>query len=331
MKEHDVIGIGSPLLDITFEVTESFLKENNLKKGQMHLITREQSSELLKKLQNYKAKISPGGSSANTLAGVSYLGGKSILLGKIGNDSHGKTYEQKTKEEGVVSILSKHPSEITGHAITFITPDFERTFATHLGASLFFRKENIPEDKIKNSKILHIEGYQLADPELLKAIYNSVKIAKENNLLISLDLSDGYLVKNNKSLFMDFIKEYVDIVFANETEAIALTGKKPEDALLDISKICKIAIVKLGGAGSLIRTNNITYKIPPYVTKIVNTNGAGDMYSAGILYGILNNWDIEKSGKVASYSASLVVGKPEARYGPGLKKMTDKFISENKL
>jgi len=331
MKEHDVIGIGSPLLDITFEVTESFLEENNLKKGQMHLITEEESTELLKKLENHPAKISPGGSSANTLAGISYLGGKSIFLGKIGNDSHGKTYEKKTREEGVVSMLSKHPEKITGHAITFITPDFERTFATHLGASLYFRKENISESKIKNSKILHIEGYQLGSDELQKAVYHAAKIAKENNLLISLDLSDAGLVKNNKSLFNSFIKEYVDIVFANESEATALTGKNPELALLDISKICKIAIVKIGEKGSLIRTNNITYKIPPYLTKIINTNGAGDMYSASILFGIVNNWNIEKSGKVASYSASLVVGKPSARYGPELKNKIDKFISDNKL
>jgi sugar/nucleoside kinase (ribokinase family) len=146
-----------------------------------------------------------------------------------------------------------------------------------------------------------------------------------------LDLSDAGLVKNNKSLFNSFIKEYVDIVFANESEATALTGKNPELALLDISKICKIAIVKIGEKGSLIRTNNITYKIPPYLTKIINTNGAGDMYSASILFGIVNNWNIEKSGKVASYSASLVVGKPSARYGPELKNKIDKFISDNKL
>jgi len=331
MDEHDVIGIGSPLLDITFEVTESFLEENGLKKGVMHLITRDQSKELLKKLENHPVKISPGGSSANTLAGISYLGGKSIFLGKIGNDSHGKTYEQKTKEEGVVSMLSKHPDEITGHAITFITPDYERTFATHLGASLYFRKENIPEDKIKDSKILHLEGYQIGDVELRKAVYHAANIAKENKILVSLDLSDAGLVKANLKEFVDFIKEYVDIVFANESEAIALTGKKPEEALLEISKLCKIAIVKLGGNGSIIRTNNITYKIPPYLTKIMNTNGAGDMYSAAFLYGIVNDWDIDKAGKVASYSASLVVGRPEARYGPELKQKVDDFISKNKL
>lgn len=328
MKYH-VIGIGSALLDFTFEVSDSFLEELGLKKGEMKLIDREKSKEILNKLKDYPVKISPGGSASNTIAGVSYLGGNSAFIGKLGNDSHGKIYEEKTKEAGIATFFSKHETEITGHAITFITPDFERTFAVHLGASSHFKKEDLEESPIKESRILHLEGYQLGDPELQKVVYHAVKTAKENNLLVSMDLSDAGLVKQNLSLFKDFIKKYVDIVFANESESYAFTGKEPEDALLELSKLSDIVIIKLGENGSLIRANNTNYKIPSYKTKVINTNGAGDMYSAGILYGITNNIDFEKSGKIASYSASLVVGKPEARYGPELKDKIDKFISEN--
>ena len=329
MEKYQVIGIGSALLDITFEVDDKLLSELGFKKGEMQLIDKARSNEILKKLKDYPVKISPGGSVSNTVAGVASLGGSSAFIGKIGNDSHGKLYEEKTNESGIASFLSKHPSEITGHAITFITPDFERSFAVHLGASLFFKKEDIIEDLIKKSKILHLEGYQLANKELNENIFYSAKIAKENNLLISLDLSDAGLVKNNLLIFKEFIRDYVDIVFANEFEAVAFTGKKEKEALDEISKICKIAIVKLGEKGSLIKSKDKIYEIPSYSIKIVNTNGAGDMYAAGILYGIANNFDLEKAGKIASYSASLVVGKPEARYGEGLREKMDKFISDS--
>jgi len=331
IKKYDVIGIGSPLLDLTFEVNDILLNELGLKKGQMKLIDKNQSSDILAKLKDYKNTISPGGSASNTISGISCLGGKAIFAGKLGNDSHGKTYEERIKEEGITSSCPIHPDEITGHAIALITPDFERTFATHLGASQYFEEKDIPEEMIKDSKILHLEGYQLANDILKSAVYRAVKIAKENQTLVSLDLSDAGLVRQNLDLFKDFIREYVDIVFANESEALAFTGKKDEDALIEISKLCDIAIVKLGEGGSLIRKDNNTYKIPSYKTKVVNTNGAGDMYSAGMLYGIVNDWHPEKSGKIASYSASLVVGKPEARYGEGLKLLIDKFISENNL
>jgi len=331
MKKYDVTGIGSPLLDITFDVNENLLLELGLKKGEMKLIDRNKSVELLSKLNNYSSQVSPGGSASNTIAGISSLGGKTVFLGKLGQDNHGNIYEEKTKNEGVYAILPKHPNEITGHAITFITPDFERTFATHLGASQYFTKEDVSEEAIKDSKILHLEGYQLASEELKKAVFHAAKIAKENNTTISLDLSDAGLVKNNLNLFKEFVKEYVDIIFANETEAQAFSGKEGEEALKEISKICNIVVVKLGEQGSLIKANDIIYKIPSYKTKVVNTNGAGDMYSAALLYGITNNLDLEKAGKIASYSASLVVGKPEARYGKGLKEKIDDFVSENKL
>jgi sugar/nucleoside kinase (ribokinase family) len=329
MKKYQVIGIGSALLDITFEVDDKLLSELGLKKGEMQLIDKERSKEILKKLENYPVKISPGGSVSNTIAGVATLGGSSAFIGKIGNDSHGKLYEEKTNESGIASFLSKHENEITGHAITFITPDFERSFAVHLGASLFFKKEDIIEDLIKKSKILHLEGYQLANKELNQNIFYSAKIAKENNLLISLDLSDSGLVKNNLALFKEFIKEYVDIVFANESEAEVFTGKKEKEALNEIFKLCSIAVVKLGEKGSLIKSKDKIYEIPSYKTKIINTNGAGDMYAAGILYGIANNLDLEQAGKIASYSASLVVAKQEARYGKGLREKMDRFISNN--
>ena len=328
MKKYDVLGIGSALLDLTFEVDDKLLSEMGISKGEMQLISKERSNEILKKLENYPYKSSPGGSASNTISGVAAMGGSSAFVGKIGNDSYGKLYEEKTNEIGIASFLSKQENEITGHAITFITPDFERSFAVHLGASLFFKKEDVTLDLIKHSKILHLESYQLANPDLCENIFYSAKMAKENNLIISLDLSDAGLVKSNLPLFKEFIENYVNVVFANESEAEAFTQKKEKEALEEISELCDIIIVKLGEKGSLIKSKEGLFEIPGFKVKVNNTNGAGDIYASGILYGLSNNLDLEKSGKLASYAASLVVASPGARLAKDLIMSLNNYKSE---
>jgi len=312
MKKYDVAGIGSPLLDFIFEVDDSILIEMNLKKGHMHLIDENKSKEILKRLEKFKVQTSPGGSAANTLAGIGILGGKAVFLGKIGNDEYGNIYEQKSSINGVKTKLARY-NKMTGHAITFITPDSERTFATHLGAALYFRKQDVFEEEIKNSKILHIEGYQLEDPELKETSLHAMKIAKVNNVKVSIDLADPGLIQRNLESLKRLVKDYADIIFVNETEAEAFTGKQKENALNEISNFCEIAIVKLGEKGSLIKSNNKIYKIPINKVNVINTNGAGDAYAAGILYSISYNIDIEKAGKIAAYISSQVVANKSAR------------------
>ena len=327
MKEYDVIGIGNPILDFTYNVKEEILSEIGLKKGSMQLVSNDQTKEIHKKLEKSSVKISPGGSCANTLSGIASLGGKVMFFGKVGDDKNGEIYEIKTKEDGVITSLSKHKEELTASAVTLITPDSERTFATFLGASVYFKKEDLINEEIKKAKILHLEGYQIANPELKKVIDHAVKIAKDNNIKISLDLSDAGVVKYNLLIFKEFVKNNVDILFANESEAFAFTGKKPKEAIDEIAKICSIAIVKTGSDGSLIKSKGKLHEISPYKTNLVNTNGAGDSYAAGFLYGLTKDYNIETSGKIASYVASLIVSKEEARYGKGLKEKVDNFFS----
>lgn len=321
-RKYDVCGIGSALMDLIFEVDDSVLEEIGLKKGEMHLIDKEKSKDILNKLEN--AKTCPGGSSANTLAGVAMLGGNAVFLGKIGKDEHGEAYESKTKEHGVNTNLSKHDNEMTGHAITLITPDAERTFATHLGSSLHLKKEDITEEDIKESKILHIEGYQL-EGDVKEAALHAMEIAKKNNVLISIDLADPAFVKRNLESLKEITKEYADIIFANENEAKAFTGKDEEEALHEISNICKIAAVKLGERGSLIKRDGKVHIIPINVVNVVNTNGAGDAYAAGILYSIAKDINIEKAGKIASFISSKVVASSGARVEKNLKEEIKNF------
>jgi len=308
----DIVGIGSPLLDFTVEAPESLLEEMELKKGQMHLIDQEKSRAIFKRLDGYKITKTPGGSAANTLAGIANLGGRCVLFGKIGNDPNGDIYKLESERAGVKTRLNKHEN-ITGHAITFITTDSERTFATHLGAALHFQKEDVIDDDIRNCKILHIEGYLMELPELREATIHAMQIAKKNGVKISIDLADPGLISRIYQILHKIVNEYCDIVFVNEEEAQAFTGKDKVDALNIIYSMCDVAVVKLGENGSLIKANDTIHSIPVYKTNVVNTNGAGDMYAAGVLYGIANNIPFEKAGRIGSYTSSLVVSQVGAR------------------
>ena len=184
-------------MEFLIEVDENEILEMDLKKGEMHLIDEEKSRKILKKMESYAVKTAPGGSSANTLAGVAALGGKAVFCGKVGKDKNGEIYEQKSMDYGVCTRLGRHDNKPTGHAVTFITPDSERTFATHLGAAMHLEKRDVFDDDIAKSKILHVEGYQIADPKLRETVLHAISIAKKNNTMVSVDLNDAGLVKAN--------------------------------------------------------------------------------------------------------------------------------------
>ncbi|MBN2039355.1 MAG: adenosine kinase [Spirochaetes bacterium] len=311
-KTYDVVGIGSPLVDFTVNVTDSMLKELEMEKGCMHLIDADKSKYIFEKIKEFRIEKTPGGSSANTLAGLSIFGGNGALMGKLGNDENAEYYIEMTEKCGTKSILKRHDS-ITGHAITFISPDFERTFSTHLGAASFFCEEDIDADVIRNSNILHVEGFLLELPENRKAVLHAMNIAMENGVKVSIDLADPGLIIRINDVIKDSVKKYADIVFVNETEAKAFTGREEEEALEILSEQCEVAVVKLGGLGSLIKTGKSTCRIPVNKADVVNTNGAGDMYAAGLLFGISRGIPVERAGRIASYASSLVVSQVSTR------------------
>jgi len=310
--KYDVFGIGSALMDFLVEVEDNELSELNLKKGQFHLIDEEDSKKLLKKIKKYPVKTFPGGSCANTLHGVAIFGGNPVFCGKIGRNSHGDIYEEKMFKSGVKPRLARS-EKITGHAITFITPDSERTFATYLGAALELKKADIFLEDLKQSRILHIEGYQLEDKGLRDVSSQAMQFAKKHNIKISVDLGDSGIVARNKADILKIIEKYADIVFANENEANALVGLEPLEALNGIAKLTEIAIVKVGRYGSYIKQGDAVYKIPGYRATPVDATGAGDMFAAGVLYGICSGYGVKICGHIGSYFAAKVVEEIGAR------------------
>lgn len=325
-KEFDIYGIGSALIDVLVEVDDSLLQNLGLRKGEMKLVNRIECDLIEKELKNYPSKKVPGGSTGNAIALAAKLGAKCFFCGVVGDDLNGSIYKEAMENDKVRLNLGKS-SQLTGHAITFITPDKQRTFAVHLGAALELDREHIAVSDLKRCKILHTEGYLLAEDGGLKdACLAAMEVAKKNEVLVSLDLSAPNIVRNNRAEFREIIKKYVDVVFANEEEAKAFIGKnigkndeshelhpEHEIALNELAKFCKIAVVKLGEHGSIIKAAGKITKIEPFKANAVDTTGAGDAYAAGFLYALCTGSSIEGCGKLGSYLAAKVVEKIGAR------------------
>jgi len=313
-SEFDVAGMGSALLDFTVKIGDDVVGALKLTKAGMQLVDAARSGEILSYLKknSYLIETSPGGSAANTLAGIANFGGRAVLFGRVGQDAQGDLYMAETEKAGVKANLGRD-SSATGHAITFITPDGERSFATHLGAALSLTKSDLDPLIISKSKIIHVEGYLFEPPNLREACFFAIKTAKESGVLVSIDLSDPGLIRRIHGVFGEALKAGTDIIFANEDEARAFTGFEDEKACGALSGLCSFAAVKLGERGSIIRTGGKTYRIPARKTEVANTNGAGDMYASGVLFGIARGYSPEECGRLGSYAASLVVAQAGAR------------------
>lgn len=309
----DVVGIGSALLDLIVDIKDEALDRLGLVKGSMQLIDEERSGEIMGLIKNMEVRVAPGGSAANTVAGLSRFGGTGLFMGKVGKDKNGDIYIRETERFGIESGIVRDDG-LTGHAITFITTDSERTFATHLGAAQRFSSGDVDRKALGRGKILHLEGYLFEPPALREACFYAMDAARQEGALISVDLSDPELIKRIAPVFRQVLGEYAGIVFVNEEEAVAYTGKEEESALADLAGVCDVAVVKLGSRGSIIGYGGNIHRVPVYQTEVVNTNGAGDMYAAGVLYGICRGVAIEDCGRYGSYASSLVVSQVGARY-----------------
>ncbi|MBN1156759.1 adenosine kinase [Candidatus Woesearchaeota archaeon] len=325
--KYDVFGLGNALMDFLIKVDESQLVKLNLEKGCMKIVDEKEIADVEKKLASLEKKMLPGGSEANTMAGIANLGGKALFCGTIGEDCHGLAYNQKLNEIGVTTHLKKRKGT-TGKVFALITPDHERTFATHFGVSLDIVKEQVAENDLINSRFFHLTGYQLEDSLLRKTTLHCMKIAKKHKVRISIDLADPALVKRNKKDITDILRRYAYVVFANEEEAKVLTGKEPEKALNIISKMAKIAVVKIGKNGSMVKHRDKVFRIPAFKVKAVDTTGAGDMYAAGFLFGLSRNFNLETCGRIASFAAAKVVSRLGARLDNSLKKEVEKIIGK---
>jgi len=276
-----VVGISHPLVDIYFNVKEAFLNKCGLTKGRFHHLDFN-SFKVIRNLvekQDHKLKMEPGGSVSNTLWGLNLFGLNVAEFGMIGKDSNGDYLNKKLKENGIGNFLSEHDLP-TGTVLCMITPDSERTFAVFRGAAEKFEESYIDTEKIFRSEVLYLTGFELESPGIQETVLNLSKSLKAAGVLIAFDLADSGVLKRNRLLFDEFVRDHVDIVFANEGEALEFTGENAEEAVDRLGGLCSLAVVKTGEKGSFINKDGNIFKIDARKAEPVDTTGAGDMYAA---------------------------------------------------
>jgi sugar/nucleoside kinase (ribokinase family) len=305
-----ILGIGNALVDVVTNIEdELILKKFALPKGSMQLVDSEKSDTIKSGTKSFNRTLASGGSAANTIHGLSLLGVPTGFIGSIGKDETGDFFENDLKNAGVRTHLQRHSSS-TGTAIALITPDSERTFATHLGAAVELNAEDLNPADFKGYDILYLEGYLIFNKPLVEA---ACKIAKANNMKIALDLASYNVVEAKLAEFKEILTNYVDIVFANEEEAKAFTGLDAETAVFRLSELCETAVVKVGSQGSWLKKGDEVIKIGTIQVDCKDTTGAGDLYASGFLYGVAINDTLENNGLYGAILSGKVIEIPGAR------------------
>ena len=303
-----IVGLGSALVDILVHESDDFIRRIGVEKGGMTLVDMPALQTILDQVSCSSTEV-PGGSACNTAVGIAQLGGRARFVGKRGNDDSGQFFQNALVERGVEPILMTSALP-TGRVLSIITPDAQRTMITYLGASADTQPQEIMPACFTDSAVVHMEGYLLFNPDLMVA---SLKAAKKAETLVSLDLASFTVVQQSKAILDDLIEAYVNILIANEDEALAYTGLKDEKlALARLAQQVDIAVLKVGARGSFIQDKDRICRIPVQGSgTAIDTTGAGDLWASGFLYGLVNGYAYEKSGRLASacgYEVCQVVG-----------------------
>jgi fructokinase len=297
------------------KVDDDFLLKNNLTKGSMKLIEMQEFESLKSTIKI--EKIEAGGSVANTMAGIAYLGGNPSFIGKINSDEFGKIY-RKSLEKINVNFLYPEKAEnlSTGASIIFITPDSERTMCTYLGISSQLAKTDINDDDIKDYEIIFLEGY-LWDKGISEEMFKHViNLAKKNNIEVAMSLSDIFCVTRHREDFFKLLKNDLNILIGNENEINELMQKKNLlDSINELKSINKLIIITRSENGSVAVLNNeITNCESTKVERILDLTGAGDLFAAGFLKEYLDKSNIKKCLQIGSVLAAKIIQKIGARF-----------------
>lgn len=307
-KSLQIIGVGHALVDIIAPCEEELLERFSLAKGTMRLTSVEEATTLYASMG--PAIETSGGSAANTCAGVASLGGKVGFMGKVGRDAFAEVFAHDIQSIGVSFNRTTGNSETpTGRCLILVTPDGERTMNTNLGAAAEFSEADLDHSAIEAAQILYLEGY-LFDPLAARAAFHTAAdFARANGTKVAFTLSDPFCVDRHREGFRAFIRDRVDVVFANEKELLSLyPGASFEEAGATLRTECSLAAITRSEKGSVILEGDRSVSVPAQpIDKLVDATGAGDLYAAGFLFGHATGRDLETCGRLGSLAASEVI------------------------
>tara|TARA_B100000780_G_scaffold234935_1_gene175411 strand:- start:644 stop:1582 length:939 start_codon:yes stop_codon:yes gene_type:complete len=305
-----ILGIGNAIVDVICKVNDQYLLKNELTKGTMKLVDENEFKKLLSTLK-IEETVS-GGSVANSIVGLSQLGNDVGFIGKINADTLGQKYEEGLIKEKVQYFYKKKTETLpTGTCLILITPDAERTMVTFLGIAGKIREKDINEKAIRESEMIFLEGYLWDEGEPKSAFDKAMSLANKK----AMSLSDQFCVERHKQSFLNLVKNELDITFANEHEIKSLINSKSFDDVVTFGKeLRKILVITRGEKGSVaIKNNEVIECESKSNLKIVDLTGAGDLFAAGFLHGLINNFSIKESLEKGTEMSSKIIQKVGAR------------------
>ena len=314
--KHDCLFIGNAIVDILSNVSFDFMSENGIETGSWRPIGIEEINQLQETLLD--TVISSGGSAANSAVGFTLLGGKASYIGRVKDDDLGRVYA-KDMEKAQVNFASKPSQEglETGRCLVYVTPDAKRSMRTYLGAASQLSPEEIEEDTIAESKILYLEGYLWDEDLAKKSCQKAFELAKKYQVKTALSLSDPFCVEKWREEFRQLVKKS-DIVFGNEEELKSLYNTEIlSDAIAAARSEIDLSVITRGTLGSIIINENEIEEVPSFpCEKVIDTTGAGDLFAAGFLFGMVNDKRFYECANLGSFVASQVISffgpRPEA-------------------
>lgn len=318
-----MVAVGSPLVDVLARSTEEDLERTGLVKGSMGLTDLERSDEIYAALG--PTVEASGGSAANTAVGVAALGGRAGFVGKIADDALGKVFTHDIRAAGVEyqAIVAEGTGEGTGRCLVQVTPDGERTMATHLGAASTIVPGDLPLDMIDRAGILYLEAYLWDVPAAIDAMRTAIGRAHDHGAVVALSLSDSFCVGRHQRDFLDLLVNDIDVLFANEEEIVSLFGSPSfEAAASSAAETGLLVAITRGAQGSVVVTAGGPVAVPAEpVAEVVDTTGAGDLYAAGFCYGLAVGADPERCAQLGSLCAAEVISHLGARNEHDLRQL----------
>lgn len=331
-QSYDVVGLGNAIVDIIASVDDRFLLNHRIAKGGMTLVDEFRAKELLKELADNRQALSglyeiAGGSAANTLAGLSSLGGRGLFVGKVFDDILGNVFAQSMAEMGVdFTTPAAREGMSTASCLIAVTPDGQRSMNTYLGACRYLTPDDVNEDEVARGRVLYLEGYLWDEDSAKDASRKAIAAAKGAGGRVALSVSDSFCIGRFRDEFLHLLDRDVNILFANEDEAKALFEEDDFDKIVAAARQWGgIAALTRSSKGCVIVQEDMVHEIPAApVSHVIDTTGAGDQFAAGFLYGLTQGKSLQDCGRLGGLAAAEVISHYGARPETPLKTLAEK-------
>jgi sugar/nucleoside kinase (ribokinase family) len=325
--ELDVVGVGNAIVDVVTRTDDDFLARQGLIKGAMRLIDEAEAQSLYEAMA--PGLETSGGSAANTMAGVASLGGRPAYIGRVKRDQLGEIFCHDLQALGVhLAVPASSTGPATARCLILVTPDAQRTMNTYLGACIDLGPEDIDEDLVRRGKITYLEGYLWDRPRAKQAFLRAAQVAAAAGRQVALTLSDSFCVDRHRDSFLELVRNHVDILFANEAEVKSLYRTDSfESAAQQARAHTSLAVLTRGARGSLLLSSSEQVEIAAEpLERLVDTTGAGDLYAAGVLFGMTHGYSLGDSGRRGAIAAAEVISHYGARPEAQLAELTQRTL-----